>query len=129
MQADLRVADGNETMAMQLVLDGETGIPIPMDDCLREAWQLQYDRAYCAGKVEGFQERLAACFALSLAECLDADLKLPTEAQLRYATSIARELGVSLPSEALRFRGSMAEFIDRFAEQLRQKRWRDTRER
>lgn len=116
-------------MAMHLVLDGETEIPIPVDDCLQEAWQLQYDRAYYAGRIEGFQERLAACFALSLAECLDADLKPPTDAQLRYATSIARELGVPLPSEALRFRGSMAEFIARFAEQLREKRWRNTRER
>lgn len=109
-------------MPMQLVLDDDSGIPIPLDDCVREAWLLQYSRASHTGGMEGFRDRLAACFALSLAECLDADLKPPTDAQLRYATSIARELGIALPSEALRFRGPMAEFIDRFAEQLRQKR-------
>jgi hypothetical protein len=107
---------------MQLVLDDDTGIPIPLDDCLREAWLLQYSRASLYGGIDRFRERLAACFALSLNECLDADLKPPTAAQLRYATSIARELGIALPSEALRYRGPMAEFIDRFADAFRRKR-------
>lgn len=43
-------------------------------------------------------------------------------AQVQYATDIARQLGIPLPPETLRFRGSMGEFIDRFAEILRQKR-------
>jgi hypothetical protein len=107
---------------MRLVLDDDSGISIPLNDCVRAAWLLQYDRAAHAGGIEGFQERLASCFAESLAECLDTDLKPPTDAQLKYATSIARELGIALPSEALRFRGPMAEFIDRFAETLRQRR-------
>lgn len=109
-------------MPMQLVLDDDNGIPIPLDDCLQEAWLVQYNRASLAGGIDGFRERLATCFALSLTECLDADLKPPTDAQLRYATSIARELGIALPSEAIRFRGPMAEFIDRFADTFRQKR-------
>ncbi len=109
-------------MPMQLLLDDDSGIAIPLDDCLKEAWLLQYSRASLTGGIDGFRERLATCFALSLAECLDADLKPPTEAQLRYATSIARELGIALPSEALRYRGSMAEFIGRFVDAFRQKR-------
>jgi len=108
-------------MSIQLVLDDED-IPIPLDDCVREAWLLQYNRASLYGAVDGLRERLAMCFASSLAECLDADLKPPTEAQLKYATAIARDLGVSLPSEALRFRGAMAEFIDRFAAAHKQRR-------
>lgn len=52
----------------------------------------------------------------------DADLKPPTPAQVQYATDIARQLGIPLPPDALRFRGSMGEFIDRFAEVLCQKR-------
>jgi hypothetical protein len=107
---------------MRLVLDDDSGVSIPLDDCVREAWLLQYARAAHAGGVDGFRERLASCFAESLTECLDVDLKPPTEPQIKYATSIARELGIALPSEALRFRGPMAEFIDRFAETLRQKR-------
>lgn len=107
---------------MRLVLDDESGIFLPLNDVVREAWLLQYNRAAHTGAIDGFRERLASCFATSLAECLDTDLKPPTDAQVQYATSIARELGVALPSEALRFRGPMGEFIDRFAEALRQKR-------
>lgn len=107
---------------MQLVLNNEEVVPIPLDDCVREAWVLQYNRASFQGAMDGFVKRLAACFASSLAECLDADLKPPTEAQLKYATAIARDLGVALPSEALRFRGAMAEFIDRFAEVHKRRR-------
>jgi hypothetical protein len=109
-------------MPVQLVLDDEGGISIPLDDCTREAWALQCDRAIHAGKLEGLQERVAMCFALSLSECLDSDLKPPTAAQLKFATDISRELGVALPSEALRYRGSMGEFINRYAEALRSKR-------
>ncbi|WP_445143307.1 hypothetical protein [Dyella sp. Tek66A03] len=107
---------------MQLVLNDEDAIPIPLDDCIREAWTLQYDRAHHTGAIDQFRERLAVCFANSLVECLDSDLQPPTAVQMRYATAIARELGIALPSEALRFRGAMTEFIERFAEALGQKR-------
>jgi len=107
---------------MQLVLNDEEVVPIPLDDFAQEAWVLQYKRASFEGATDGFVERLASCFASSLAECLDADLKQPTEAQLKYATAIARDLGVALPSEALRFRGAMTAFIDRFAEAHKRRR-------
>jgi len=105
-----------------LVNDEDDPIGIPVDDVIREAWALQYDRACHHGDIERFRARLAICFANSLAACLDTDLQPPTAAQMQYATSIARELGVSLPYEALRFRGTMSEFIDRFADALRAKR-------
>jgi hypothetical protein len=107
---------------MRLVLNDDDAISIPLDGCAREAWHLQYDRACHSGMIETFRQRLARCFAASLAECLDADLQPPTDSQLQYATSIARELGISLPSEALRFRGAMSEFINRFAETFREQR-------
>jgi len=109
-------------MLVQLVLDNEGGISIPLDDCTREAWALQCDRAMHSGKLEGLQERVALCFAVSLSECLDSDLKPPTAAQLKFATDISRVLGIALPSEALRYRGAMTDFIQRFAEVLRSKR-------
>jgi hypothetical protein len=107
---------------MQLVLNDDEAVPIPLDDFLREAWELQYHRASFQGAIDGLAERLAVCFASSLAECLDADLKPPTEAQLKYAMTIARDLGVALPPEALRFRGAMAEFIERFVEAHKRRR-------
>jgi len=109
-------------MAIQLIFDDDPGIPIPVDDFVREAWIVQFGRATTADGVEQLYDRLAQCFAASLAECLDADLKLPTEAQIRYATDISRDLGVALPSEALRFRGAMATFLERFAELHRTRR-------
>jgi hypothetical protein len=107
---------------MQLVLNDEDAISIPIDDCIREAWALQYDRAQLSGGIDRFRERLAVCFAISLAQCLDSDLQPPTSAQMAYAMAIARELGIALPAEALRFRGAMGDFIDRFAEALSRKR-------
>lgn len=107
---------------MRLVLDEDGDIPIPLDDPIQEAWMLQYHRALHSGSIDTFRARLAQCFAVSLTECLDADLKPPTPAQVQYATDIARQLGIPLPPEALRFRGPMGEFIDRFSEALRQKR-------
>ncbi|GGA40631.1 hypothetical protein [Dyella nitratireducens] len=107
---------------MQLVLNDEDAITIPIDDCIREAWILQYDRAYLSGRIDLFRERLAVCFANSLAQCLDSDLQPPTSSQMAYATAVARELGIALPAEALRFRGAMADFIERFSNVLSQKR-------
>ena len=108
-------------MSVRLMLDEETGIAIPLDNFSLEAWTLQYVRALHSGRMESLMDRLARSFATSLAECLDADLKQPSDAQIQYATSIARELGIPLPAEALRFRGPMGDFIDRFAEQFRQR--------
>lgn len=111
-------------MPLQLVLDNEGSISIPLDERVQEAWQLQFDRATHAGGAEGLRERLANCFASSLTECLDPDLKPPTDAQVRYATDITRELGLSLSAEVLRYRGAMAEFIDRYAEAFKDRRRR-----
>ncbi|HET7332898.1 hypothetical protein [Dyella sp.] len=104
------------------MIDEDQGIPIPLDDLTEEAWTLQLGRAAAQGGVESLRVRLATCFATTLVECLDADLKPPTKAQLKYATAIARDLNVALPGEALRFRGAMAEFLNRFVEVHKQRR-------
>ncbi|MGA7438344.1 MAG: hypothetical protein WBW32_09480 [Luteibacter sp.] len=97
------------------MLTDDSGIPIPVDDFVREAWELQVERALVSKGMNQLCDRLAECFAASLAECLDPDLRMPSEAQVRYATVISRDLGVPLPAEALRFRGPMGDFIERFA--------------
>lgn len=74
-----------------------------------------------------FIERLSTSFANVLTECLDTDLQLPTDSQVKYAMDIARELGVSLPADALRFRGAAHDFIDRFEEAFRSSRERRRR--
>ena len=104
---------------MQLVLDDDSDIPLPLDEPTRAAWLVQCGRAEIDGATERLRQRLAQCFATSLMECLDADLRPPSAAQLKYATDLARTLGISLPAEAIRFRGEIMDFIDRHKEALR----------
>ena len=107
---------------MQLVLSDDEAIWIPLEGYIQEVWLIQYSRACHTGRLESFRQRLAHCFAASLTQCLDPEFQPPTPAQMEYATQIARELGIALPGEALRFRGAMTEFIKRFADTFRQRR-------
>jgi len=114
-------------MLVQLVFEDQWSIQVPMDDRLHEALGVQRDRA-CREELDlSFVERLSACFASSLAECLDTDLQLPTDSQVKYALDIARELGVSISADALRFRGAAHEFIGRFEDSFRASRDRRRR--
>jgi hypothetical protein len=98
-------------MSLQLVFDGSDGIDIPLEDSLLAAWRLQLDRAALTRSTFAMTERLAACFAASLCQCLDPDLRPPTEKQLRHALTIARELNIPISADAMRYRGSMLAFI------------------
>jgi hypothetical protein len=112
-------------MFVQLILEDGEGIPIALSEATREAWMLQYERAAYAGLLPGLRARLSACVEAGIQDCLDVDLRPPTPAQVRYATSIARDLGIPLHAEALRFRGPMAEFIERHVDafnKLRERR-------
>ena len=106
---------------MQLLLDYASDVPLPLDEPTRDAWLVQCGRAEVDGAMERLRARLARCFANSLVECLDADLKPPSAAQLQYATDLARKLGIALPAEVIRYRGEAMEFIARQAQALRQK--------
>jgi hypothetical protein len=109
-------------MPMQLVFEDLWIIPIQLDARLHEALDVQRERASRSEMVDVLEQRLSACFANSLIECLDADLRLPSSNQLGYAADIARELGIPIPADALRYRGAMCEFIDRFADTFNQRR-------
>lgn len=114
-------------MLLQLVFEDQWFIPVPMDDRLYEALDVQRERACREESDLAFVARLSECFATSLAACLDADLQPPTDSQVKYAVDIVRELGVSLPADALRFRGAAHEFIDRFEDSFRASRERRKR--
>lgn len=109
-------------MPFQLVFDDLTALNIPVDDSVLETWQIQLGRAGHADAVDALQRRLARCMAAGMSECLDPDLRPPSEAQVNYATAIARELGISISADTLRYRGAMADFIGRFAEQFKRRR-------
>jgi hypothetical protein len=112
------------SMPMQLVFEDDWVIPIPLDARLHEALDVQRARASRSEMVDALVQRLSTCFANSLTECLDTDLRLPSQSQLGYAMDIARELGVAIPADALRYRGAMGEFINRFADSFNQRRAR-----
>ena len=103
-------------MPMQLVLDDEFCIPLQLDNHVQEVWVIQYNRALEVNRLDQLMARIGVAFAAALFGCLDYDLQPPSEAKVLFATAISRELGVALPAEALRFRGAMDEFLDRFAE-------------
>lgn len=106
-------------MALQITVDGQDSVSFTLDESISQAWlQQQLRRDSAAGRID-LIERLAACLTTSMLQCLDQDLTPPTAAQIIYATDIARELGVSLPYEALRHRGAMSEFIARYVEVFR----------
>lgn len=97
--------------------DAQWEIAIPLDNCVLEALRVQMARIQFDGKPPPqLCRRIAERIAISVLEVLDVDLKPPTQAQVSFAIAIARELNVSLPGEALLFRGAMGEFLDRYAE-------------
>jgi len=107
---------------LQLLFEDRWTIPIDVDARLREALDVQHARTAHSEMTEAFVARLSNCISASIAACLDPDLQLPSPNQIRYATDIARELGVALPADALRYRGAATDFIERFVEAFRTSR-------
>jgi hypothetical protein len=97
-------------------------IPMPADSYLREAWREQLARAESAGAASELSRQFIQCLAASLIECLDPDLKPPTEAQIAYAADITEELKIDFPMTALRYRGEMAAFIKEHVAAFKRKR-------
>lgn len=99
-------------MALRLVDDDlDISLDLPLDPQTRQALGIQMQRYAYTESTFWFGLKLVEQFR----ELIDADLKPPTASQLSYALSIARALGISLPGEALQFRGAMCEFIGRHA--------------
>lgn len=106
-------------MALQINVGGEDGVTFTLDESISEAWLQQQVRRDSPGGRIDLVDRLAACLTNSMLQCLDVDLMPPTRAQINYAADIARELGISLPFEALRSRGAMSDFIARYVDVFR----------
>ncbi|MBT2117797.1 hypothetical protein KK141_17330 [Dyella sp. LX-66] len=99
-------------MALRLVDDDlDISLNLPLDFATREALGIQLQRCVTPQSRHVFEVRLME----RIAELVDSDIKPPTAKQLIYAIAIARFLDVSVPGEALRFRGAMFDFLQRFA--------------
>ena len=111
-------------MRLQLTCGDRWTIPISVEAQLPEAVEVQLERAYRQGREEMLLGRLSIAVAEAVAECLDSDLRPPSGRQVKFATAIARELNIALPGEALRYRGAINEFIQRFSPAFEQSRRR-----
>lgn len=98
-------------MGLRLVYDDlDLSLDLPGVPAIAEAIGMQIERCLVTGGASGFAWRLVG----EITNMLDADLQPPSPQQMTVATLIAKALNVSLPGEALRYRGCMVEFLDRY---------------
>lgn len=98
-------------MGLRLVYDDlDLSLDLPGTPGIAEAVGMQIERCLVPGTASGFALRVAG----QLMGMLDADLQPPSPQQMAIATLTARAFNLSIPSDALRYRGSMAEFLDRY---------------
>ncbi len=95
-------------------------VEVPMTPDARDALTLQCRRLADERSRSSFEQRLGDQLAPALTDCLDWDLKPPSSAQITFATSIARQLGVDLPADVLRLRGAMNAYLDKHGETFKQ---------
>ncbi|MBB1087685.1 hypothetical protein H4F99_04190 [Lysobacter sp. SG-8] len=90
-----------------------------VSDRLESALTIQYERIKDRRVRETFVRKLEQSLEKLLVESIDWDLKQPTDAQLNYATLVAKQLGIPLPSEAQQYRFHTAMFLETYATQAR----------
>jgi hypothetical protein len=86
-------------------------VPLAEED--QELLGKQMTRCMEHGGAELFARWLAQAFSMALPTAVDYDLRPPSEAQIAFATAIARVLRLPLEPDVLRYRGSMHEFLSR----------------
>ena len=98
-------------MGLRLVYDDlDLSLDLPGTPGIAEAVGMQIERCLVPGTASGFALRVAG----QLMDMLDVDLQPPSPQQMAIATLTARALNLSIPGDALRYRGSMAEFLARY---------------
>lgn len=107
-------------MAIYLVNPGvDLTLELYIAPTMEEAVCIQWERVKDKAIRQTFVRKLEKQLERLIAECMDWDLKEPTPAQASYATLISRKLGVSIPSESIKYRFHMALFIDTYNEKYR----------
>lgn len=107
-------------MALYLVNPGvDLTLELYVAPAMEEAVCIQWERAKDKAIRQTFVRKLEKQLERLITECMDWDLKEPTPAQASYATLISRKLGVSIPSEAMKYRFHMALYIDTYSDQYR----------
>ena len=107
-------------MALYLVHPGvDLTLELFVSPRLEEAVAIQFERIKDRNVRDTFVRKMEKQLEGLLMQCMDWDLKEPTEAQVAYATLIAKRLGIAIPSEARKYRFHMAMFLETYAERAR----------
>lgn len=108
-------------MALMLIdVELDLLVEVPVAGDLEATLAAQWERLQDDAAKDSFARRLATKLVPVLTESLDWDLKPPTPAQITFATSISRQLGVGLPVDVLRHRGAMNAYLDEHGDKLKQ---------
>ena len=97
----------------------EMALELYVSPRLEEALTIQYERIRDRRVRDTFVKRLEDQVATLLKDVIDWDLKEPTEAQISYATLVAKQLGIPVPSEARKYRFHAAMFLETYASQVK----------
>ncbi|WP_447785262.1 hypothetical protein [Stenotrophomonas bentonitica] len=72
----------------------------------------QWTRLNPGSERDAFSARLGKRVAPVIADCLDWDLRPPTDAQINYAVGVAKKLHLEIPALVLQRRSAMGAFLD-----------------
>lgn len=104
---------GSRPMPLLLVHPSvDLTLELYVSPALEEAIALQWERIRQRTVRDTYVRSLEYRLEGLLKDCLDWDLKPPTDAQTSYATLLAARHRVAVPSEAMAYRFHMAMFIE-----------------
>lgn len=102
--------------------EGYMELSLPLDETAELALSQQIHRALREPDTSQFRDRFRNIFSTVVLASLDWDLQSPTSNQLAFAMAISKEIGVDLPADALRHKGAMADFLNRFSDLYKSRR-------
>jgi hypothetical protein len=87
----------------------------------------QLTRLQSRAERESFLARIRDSFSRVLLDVVDRELKPPSPAQIAYAVHIAKEMGLAVPPEVLRYRCSARAFLEEHVPRFQAARRRELR--
>ena len=93
----------------------DMSLELYVSDSLEKAMTVQYERIKDRRARDTFVRHLEQRLETLLCDAIDWDLKPPTEAQLSYATLLAKQLSIELPPEVRTSRFHAAMFLEEHA--------------
>lgn len=110
-------------MALYLVAPAiDLSIELQISEPVEQALAIQWERLHDRAARDAFCRRMTSQLDGVIPESIDWDIKEPSPAQLSFAMALSKELDVPIPPDALRFRGSMFEFLEAHSRMAKERR-------